>query len=73
MVVQIEVYSTNITTRKDAMRILKAFRLEFPAASLFFDLEDCDKIMRVVGSIDIIPMIPDWLKTFGFDCSILPD
>jgi hypothetical protein len=71
--VHIEVYSTNITTRKDAMRILKAFRQEFPAASLFFDLEDCDKIMRVVASMDIIPIIPSWLKTLGFDCKILPD
>ncbi len=70
---QIEVYSTNITKRKDATRILKAFRQEFPAASLFFDLEDCDKIMRVTATIDTINTIPFWLKTHGFDCTILPD
>lgn len=73
MLVLTEVYSTNISTYQDAENLDDSFKEVFPNASIFFDLEDGDKIMKVVASIEILALIPDWLKNFGFDCTVLPD
>lgn len=70
----IEVFKTDIHVQKDAEDILKEIHSLFPAYSANFDLEDCDKILRI-ESADAIntSQIVDMLKDLGFLVHLLPD
>jgi len=43
----IEVYKTNIVRKKDARHLSKLFKKGFPNFRVDFDLEDCDRILRI--------------------------
>ena len=43
----VEVFKTNINSRKIAKKIQKCLEEAFPGYRLNFDLQDCDKILRV--------------------------
>jgi len=42
-----------------------------PDCSITFDLEDCDRILRVEGSSLKSEMIEEMVVKAGFECSIL--
>lgn len=67
----VEVFKTNVETANDANSIVKMLLGHFPGSRINFDLQDCDKILRVEGknfSSDKVIML---LKENGFHCSIL--
>jgi len=68
----IEVYKTNVQTRQQANRIITILQHSFSKARINFDLQDCDKVLRVEGiqSIDAVKVIMD-LASLGFYCEIL--
>ena len=68
----IEVYKTNIRTRKQSSRVLKILKNTFLGAEINFDLEDCDKILRVKGIqyFDTNSVV-DHLIHLGYECEIL--
>lgn len=71
----IEVFSTNVTKKRQAELLLKHFRTVYPDYGINFDLEDCDKILRVEnpnGRIDV-DGIRKALRKFGFSAEVLPD
>ncbi|MGA9637437.1 hypothetical protein [Flavobacterium sp.] len=43
----IEIYKTNIIKKKDSKQIAKQLQQLFPDYSITFDLEDCDRILRI--------------------------
>ena len=45
----IEVFKTNVRTKKQARKILTQLLIQYPKAKINFDLSDCDKILRVEG------------------------
>jgi hypothetical protein len=45
----IEVFKTNITYTGQAARMLKKLGMLLPYHKINFDLEDCDKILRIEG------------------------
>ena len=71
----VEVFSTSVKTKGQADMLLGRLQKAYPAYSINFDLEDCDKILRVAfrsGKIDengILKIIRD----LGFLAQILPD
>jgi hypothetical protein len=42
----VEIFKTNVTSKKVAGRVLKALQAQMPAYAFNFDLEDCDRILR---------------------------
>ena len=71
----VEVYRTNVTTRKQAKFVLNQLFKIFPEYIINFDLEDCDRILRVEsvsGKIEV-EKIAALLKDFGFFAMVLPD
>jgi hypothetical protein len=71
----IEIFKTNIQ-RKDAKKqVLNAIRQQFPGVAATIDLEDTDKVLRVVGAwapvsaTDIIALV----TKLGFECELLND
>ncbi len=67
----IEVFKTNIEQSSDATNIVQMLHQHFPGSRINFDLQDCDKILRVEGkdfSTDKIIML---VHKNGFRCEIL--
>lgn len=71
----VEVFKTNVTRRKHASMLLHRIHEAFNNCKANFDLDDCDRILRVVY-IDGIPgneQLIDLIKTVGFHAEVLPD
>jgi hypothetical protein len=70
-----EVFKTNVTDKSIAGSILNILKSKFPDWAVNFDLEDCDRILRVKSKHDSIDSteIINLLKKYGFDAEVLPD
>ena len=67
----IEVFKTNVQTAGEANTIVELLHIHFPGSRINFDLQDCDRILRVEGK-DFSPnRIMMLVKEKGFHCSIL--
>lgn len=71
----IEVFKTNIETSESAHHILLNLIEAFPGYQINFDLEDCDRILRVKndqGEIDNNEIIK-LINLHGHDAEVLAD
>jgi hypothetical protein len=67
----VEVFKTNVYEEDRSKALLRKLLVHFPNNKINFDLEDCDKILRVEGK-DILPeKIMEILNEEGHDCEIL--
>ena len=67
----IEVFKTNVQNKDESLLIVQKL-LEFcPEGNINFDLEDCDKILRVedryVPKVKIVLL----LNSYGYHCEVL--
>lgn len=72
---EVEVFQTNVPNRRTAAMLLRQLRAQFPACRINFDLDDCDRILRVqspAGPPDA-PAVAAVLHASGYACAILPD
>lgn len=71
MKTQIEVFKTTVNTKKMAHQISNEISNLAPECSIHFDLDDCDKILRIeareINSEEIIRIV----SSFGNQCAIL--
>lgn len=71
----VEVFKTNVHDFHQAAMLIGEIQSVFSDYTANFDLEDCDKILRVKsarGTIQSSTLI-SLLKNFGFDAEVLPD
>lgn len=70
----VEVFKTNVETVDQAARLVQLIQEYFPEYTVNFDLEDCDRILRVKSLAAIIekPLI-EMLNQNGFDAALLTD
>jgi hypothetical protein len=70
----IEIFRTNIDGRYNADRMLWRLHKLFPQYRVNFDLDDCDRILRVQspGAIEVEPIMSLFSQA-GFACSVLED
>ncbi len=67
------VFKTSVKTQKD-IGILKSYLNKLlPQIKWNFDLEDCDKILRIVSPREISETVIKLLQCKGFDCQELVD
>ncbi|MFD0795205.1 hypothetical protein ACFQZX_16400 [Mucilaginibacter litoreus] len=67
----IEVFKTNVREPKVSRKLIDELTAAFPASKINFDLDDCDKVLRVEGN-DFCPnRIIEVLKLNGHNCEIL--
>jgi hypothetical protein len=56
----VEVFKTNVDNEQSAFEIIQILKKHFPHAKVNFDLDDCDKILRVEsknGKVDPLKII----------------
>ncbi len=67
----VEVFKTNIKHRGQTKPVIKKLEASFPGSCINFDLEDCDRILRVEGE-DICPVkIKELVTADGYECEAL--
>lgn len=64
----IEIFKTNVQSTKDAQLILKDCSDFFPEWKIGFDLEDCDKILKIDSGNEkiVIEQIQSIINKFGY-------
>jgi len=67
----VEVFKTDVRDEMSAKEILNRLRSIFPDYKINFDLDDCDKILRVEGEILSPLVVAEVLKEAGFICEVL--
>lgn len=67
----IEVFKTNVQEFSEAQTVIALLRRHFPGSKINFDLDDCDKVLRVEGNNFITEKIMKLVKEKGFVCTIL--
>lgn len=67
----IEVFKTNVQEQDQACKLLTLLQQHFPSSKINFDLDDCDKILRVEGQDFITEDVMRLVALEGFACSIL--
>jgi len=67
----VEVFKTNIQEARQANVLFKELSQQFPLFKINFDLQDCDKILRVEGESILYDKIISLVHTNGYQCQIL--
>lgn len=65
------VFKTNVDSPLKVKRIAPKLNRLFPKVKWNFDLEDCDRILRLESDNDIIKEIVLLMKVLGFKCEAL--
>ena len=67
----VEVFKTNIQKVAHSKTMAQKLLEHFPASKITFDLDDCDRVLRVEGA-HVLPMkIIEVLTTNGYQCLVL--
>ncbi len=68
MLSEVAVFSTNVIDTGQSELLTMQLQQQFPGSRISFDLEDCDKVLRVEGK-DVDPAeIIRQLHTTGYRC-----
>ena len=71
----VEVFKTNVEDPRDAIILIDRIQKTFIDYKANFDLEDCDKILRIKSNAALVQsiLIINLLRRMGFEAKILPD
>ncbi|MFT3947899.1 MAG: hypothetical protein QM763_13095 [Agriterribacter sp.] len=69
----IYVFKTSVKLKKEARQLKPYLDNLLNQATWNFDLEDCDKILRIDSQPDILDTVTKLLQDKGFDCEELTD
>lgn len=71
----IEVFKTNVTDPDHAKMLIDLIRATFRGYNANFDLEDCDKILRVTSSRGFVQVsrLLGLVRNSGFEADVLSD
>ena len=67
----VEVFKTNVFEENEARQLVSKLLVHFPQFKINFDLQDCDKILRVEGKEISPEKIIELIHTQGYECQVL--
>jgi hypothetical protein len=67
----VEVFKTNVQHRELAEQLASILRDQVACTKISFDLEDCDKILRVEGSQICVETVIEILSRHGLQVEVL--
>jgi hypothetical protein len=67
----IEVFKTNVQQTNQARKIIGLLNQYFPNSKINFDLEDCDKVLRIDSQRIVSAEVINTVKANGFLCEVL--
>lgn len=69
----VEVFKTNVQRRGVANALVALLNSNFPGSRINFDLEDCDRVLRVEGDNFHPEKVMMLVNENGFQCHIMED
>lgn len=66
----VEVFTTNLEESTEAAALASLVLQHYPYSKVSFDLDDCDKVMRVEGYFDT-GGIQNLFSENGYECSVM--
>lgn len=69
--IMVEVFKTNIREVNEAANMLQMLLGYFPGYLINFDLEDCDRILRIEYDHVVSGEIIHLLNSHGYQCEVL--
>lgn len=67
----VEIFKTNVQKDTDKNHVTASIQNQFPNHKINFDLEDCDKILRVEGNPLDSKSIIQYVNSLGYICILL--
>jgi len=67
----VEVFKTNVQHRELAEQLASILRGRFAFSKINFDLDDCDKVLRVEADQICVDTVIEILSTHGLECEVL--
>ncbi|MBD1393462.1 hypothetical protein [Mucilaginibacter glaciei] len=67
----IEVFKTDVKGIRQAKKLVALLLANWPVCRVNFDLDDCDKVLRVEGAEFCTNRIVELLKLNGHNCEVL--
>lgn len=67
----VEVFKTNVYDKWSAEELVELLCHQYPGCAINFDLEDCDKILRIEGKYFFIDKLKKIVHEKGFWCEEL--
>lgn len=67
----VEVFKTNVEHPDHAKKLMQKLQEYYPAGRINFDLQDCDRILRVEDELICAEKIIQLLSTDGFYAEVL--
>jgi hypothetical protein len=69
----IGIFRTNINTAQDKNDVIDAICASFSVSACSIDMEDCDKVLRIVSSHQAIEekIIISFVQRMGYQCTVL--
>ena len=65
------VFKTNVGRPYEAVLLRRRLAQLLSTSQINFDLEDCDKVLRVEHDSNVAQWVIRWLKQWGYDCEEL--
>ena len=71
----VNIFKTNVSDLLAATHIMLALQRIFPGCKVNFDLDDCDRILRIESQLDLISdaEVQLFMAENGYDCTPLSD
>lgn len=67
----VEVFKTDVYEEEKSLAIVETLLQYFPDNKINFDLQDCDKILRIEGENVLSERIKELLNEAGYRCEVL--
>ncbi|MEP6844711.1 MAG: hypothetical protein ABI861_01850 [Panacibacter sp.] len=67
----VEVFKTNVQESEHAKQLIDLLLQQFPGSKINFDLDDCDKVLRIEGNNFVTCKVIMFVKETGFICNVL--
>lgn len=67
----IGIFKTNISTLQDKNRVVSAIAGHFSTTDCTLDLEDCDKVLRVISQQLEEQHVISFVHQLGYQCAVL--
>ena len=68
----IEVFKTNVAEAEHADKLVSLLQQHFPGGRITFDLEDCDRVLRIDNRHVVSARVIEMLKSYNYECCVMP-
>ena len=67
----VEIFKTNVKKKRRSEKVVSLLSMKYPDLKINFDLEDCDKILRIEGESFCPTRITKKMNKLGHKCLVL--